>query len=230
MSIALVLERDVLSRVYLSRVIGMAPGASVFAAANEREAKLFLGVARPDLIVMDVTFGRSRLFEMINTEVGTPAVILISSDEGTGPPLRIPAALVLPRPIASGVLFDAVRRFLPETTVGIAPTLTDHVQLACAAERSLQLRLVSRTDVGVITIEQGCLWSAKYGRWSGIQAVAAALGDEDVLVHLDRCEHPLPPRQLAGHWRLLLNQARQLLRTGHCLDGYSSRESVAETS
>lgn len=214
MSTVLILERDVLSRVYLSRVIGMAPGVSVFAAANVREAKLFLGVVQPDVIVMDATFGRSRLFELIH---GTPAVILIGCDETTATRLPISTSMLLPRPIASGALFDAVRRFLPETTPGIALTLTDHVQLACAAERSLQLRLVSRTDIGAVTIEQGCLWSAQFGRFGGISALAAALADDGVLVHLERRGHPLPPRQLAGHWRLLLNQARHLSRTGQCL-------------
>lgn len=214
MTVALVLERDLLSRVYLSKVLGMAPGVSVLAAANEREAKLFLGAARPDVLVVDATFGRSRLFELIDFEHGPPAVILIGSAEQSAPRLPIAPALTLTRPVASEALFAAMRRLIPETMPGIAPTLSEHVQLACSAERSLRLRLVSRVDVGAITIEQGCLWSATYGTLTGIRAIAAAMGDDEVLVHLDRREHPLPARQFAGHWRLLLNQARQWQRAG----------------
>lgn len=215
MSLVVVVESDLLSRVHYVRSIMSMPGVSVISTADLQEVQRYLESATPDLICVGVQHlsGEPGWLSAVVRRTPRPKVLLVTSGSvpSTNPP-RITqlADIVLRKPFTSHELVSALHGLLPEATASLAITLGEHIQLACVGAKSLRLKVSSRIGAGVVVIEQGQLWAATYCETTGLEALARALQDGNALVQLNFADNIPERRQLAGEWDMLLQQARRI--------------------
>jgi CheY-like chemotaxis protein len=214
MPTVLILESDSLSRVHYLRALSGLPNTCVVASSSEQEARVLVSAITPDVVVADVHWLQQDRQSWLarSSERSAPSVVAIQ--ETTAHSLNATNCRVIAC-FAKPVDGNELRRAVQEQLVKVSPDLwfglAEYLKLACQGRRSLQLAFTSSIGSGVVTIEQGQIWSASYNGVSGFAALALALGcgAEHValwppLVHTNA-------REIAGEWSMLVASAVEYL-------------------
>lgn len=210
MPTVLILESDPLSRVHYLRALSGLPGACVLASSSESEAKTLVSALTPDVVVADARWlqqGRNEWLPQPSEGSGPSFVAIQEPTPQTLHTSNFPVIACLAKPVEAVELRRAVQGELAKVAPDLCFGLSEYIQLACQGRRSLQLACTSPSGSGVITIEQGHVWSASYEGMTGFGALALALSQPNTTVALWpplACTHA---REIAGDWQLLLASA-----------------------
>jgi hypothetical protein len=185
----------------------------VVASSSEAEAQTLVGAITPDVVIADARWLQPDLLLWLGKEPERPQPSIIAIHESATASIHSASLHViacLAKPVDAVELRRAVQAQLVKAAPDLWFSLANYIQLACQERRSLQLAVTSNESSGVVTIEQGQVWSASYNGMSGFAALAWALDNSDAQVALWSPLICASPREIAGDWPMLQSSATQL--------------------
>lgn len=216
--LVMIVEDEAVLRVSMARGLARLPGIEVTEAGSLNAAVALLDERQPSLILSDIDLpGRSgleMLGELASRHLSIPIVFISAYLKAYGSQIPRHANVdVREKPIGLAELRELVLKHVSATPPAAEPfEVTDYVQLACMAQRSVVIEIAdaAKKPHGQIVVCSGAVWSARDEQGEGEEAFRRLVTSAGLSVHCLPLRGVPPTRDVHHDWEgLLLDAVRE---------------------